>query len=412
MWPFRPRAEQRSLENPRIPLSSAEAWNDVFQRWVSVAGIKVGTAEALSVPAFMCGVRFIAGTIAALPLQVFRETDQGRELAKRDPLYSIVHDVVNDDVLTSYKWRFAAMASVLTVGRSFTFIERNAARRVMNLWPLEPQKTTVVRREGRTFYEYQDTPTKKVTYGADEIIDIPFFLNPDGITHVAPVERLRDTLGLAIAMEQYASRFFQNGGVPPLAMEGPPAGEAALKRAKADIWSSIRRSNKESANVLYMPTGHKLVPVGFNPEQGQLIEARLFQLQEIARVLNLPPTFLHDLSHGTFTNTEQQDLAFVKHTLTQWLELWEQELNAKIFSRRNRSNVIEFNVDGLLRGDFTTRMNGLAQGIQNAILTPDEARELLNRPTKGGDAENLHIQGATVPLGQQLQRGTTPASPT
>ena len=123
------------------------------------------------------------------------------------------------------------------------------------------------------------------------------------------------------------------------------------------------------------------------------------------------PIFLQDLTHGTLSNTEQQDLHFVKHTLSQWIKAWEQECNLKLFGPRNRARFVEFNVDGLLRGDFRTRMEGYAKAIQNAINTPDEVRAMENWPRKGGDADKLHIQGATVPLGDQLKRGMTAPSP-
>ena len=152
---------------------------------------------------------------------------------------------------------------------------------------------------------------------------------------------------------------------------------------------------------MIMPSGHELKPVGIDPQKSQMVEARRMQIEEIARVFDLPPVFLQDLTHGTFSNTEQQDLHFVKHTLTQWLEAWEQELNLKLFSARNRTKFVEFNVDGLLRGDFKTRMDGYAIAIQNAINTPDEVRAMENWPKKGDDADKLHIQGATVPLGSQ-----------
>lgn len=412
MWPFRKRERRTSLEDPRVSLSDPGALAKLLgEAWMSATGEEVTPDKALGVPAVWCAVNFISGTIAALPLQLFRGDGSDRVLAKQDPLYAILHDEVNDDHLTSFKWRKMMMVTTLMTGRSFSFIERNKAGRVMNLWPLEPQKTTVRRSDGRTFYDYQRTESQKVTYTAGEIIDIPFLLRADGVHHENPTQRLKNALALAIAMEIYAAKFFLNGGVPPLAMNGPAATEAAIRRTKEDVMGAVRRSNKANANVLYVPSGFELKPVGFNPEQGQLTEARLFQLQEIARIYDLPPIFLQDLSKGTYSNTEQQDLAFVKHTLTQWIELWEQEFNAKLFSRRNRQNFVEFNLDGMLRGDFKTRMDGYGVAIQNGIRTPDEVRDLENLPRKGGPADKLHIQGATVPLGQQLQRGAEPTPP-
>lgn len=157
-----------------------------------------------------------------------------------------------------------------------------------------------------------------------------------------------------------------------------------------------------------MPVGHELKAIGYKPEESQLTDARRFQIEEIARIYGLPPVFLQDLTRSTFSNTEQQGLHLVKHTLSSWLAAWESELNLKLFGRQ-RSQFAKFNVDGLLRGDFATRMNGYATAVQNAIRTPDEIRALEDLPPKGDTADELHIQGATVPLGQQSTPQAAPA---
>lgn len=394
------RGEQRtSLENPSISLSSPQAFSIIFgDAFKSATGIEVTVERALGVPALWAASNFISSTVASLPLQLFKTDTSGkRDLARSDPLYSLLHDVVNDDFVTSFKWRKQTMMSVLTQGRSFTYIERNKAMRPMNLWPLDPKTVTVERKDLRTRYHVQDGE-RKITYEAGEILDIPFMLLCDGVKHASPIATLKNAIGLAIAMEEYASRFFQNGGIPPLALNAPMASPGAIRRATAAIDDAARQAISEGRNVLYMPEGHELKPIGFKPEDGQLNDARLFQLREIARIYSIPPSFLQDLQFGTFSNTEQQDLHFVKHTLVQWLELWEQELNAKLFGARNTTRFVEFNVDGLLRGDFSTRMNGYAQAVQNAILAPDEIRGLENWPAKGGKAAQLLVNSTLTPI--------------
>lgn len=402
-WPF----AKRSIENPRHPVS----WNGAFATLLgwshSAAGVTVTREVALGVPAIWAAVNFIAGTIASLPLQVFKRTDKGREKAERDPLYALLHDAPNDE-WSSFAWRKHAMVGVLVGGgRAYTFIERNKAGRVMNLWPLDPDRMTVRRAEGRKVYLYKDADQAK-TYQASEIIDVPFLLSGDGLGHHDPVVRLRNTIGLAVALEEYASKFFQNGGVPPLSLQGPITSVQGAKRAAADITDALRQARDEQRNVLVMPQGHELKPIGVDPEKSQLVPAQRFIIEQVARMYNLSPIFLQDLTHGTFSNTEQQDLHVVKHTITQWLKAWEQEMNLKLFSARNRVNFVEFNVDGLLRGDFKSRMEAEATSIQNAIRTPNEVRDLENLPPmKGGD--DLMIQGATVPIGQQPKPDAEPA---
>ena len=152
-----------------------------------------------------------------------------------------------------------------------------------------------------------------------------------------------------------------------------------------------------------LPMGHEMKPIGFNPEQMQLLELQRFSIEQIARIYSLPPVFLQDLTHGTFSNTEQQDLQFVKHTMKRWIEQVEQEMNLKFFPRGSEFYV-EFNVDGLLRGDFKTRMEAHATSIQNGIRTPNEVRTVENLPERD-EGGNLMIQGATVPMGTQTNGG-------
>jgi HK97 family phage prohead protease len=120
--------------------------------------------------------------------------------------------------------------------------------------------------------------------------------------------------------------------------------------------------------------------VGFDPAKGQMTEARLFQIQEIARAYGIPPAFLQDLSRGTFANVEQQDLNLVKHLVAQWATALEGEMNLKLFGRLNNNRYVEHNLDGLVRGDLVARMTALSQGVQNAILMPNEARGLRIAP--------------------------------
>ena len=391
--------EQRaSIENPSVPLSHPDVLALIFgDAFKSSTGITVTTEKALGVPTVWAAVNLIADTIATLPLQLFHKpADGAAEVAKSDPLYTLLHDVVNEDKLTSFKWRKLLMTTALTGGRAYTYIERNKAQRAVNLWPLDPANMEIKRADNRTRYHFKDDG-KPIVYEAGDILDIPFMLATDGLSHRSPIATLKNALGLAIAMEQYASRFFQNGGVPPLALEGPQASSGAVSRATTAIEDAVKRAIEENRNILYMPAGHKLAKIAFNPEEAQLIKARAFQLLEIARIYGVPPVFLQDLTFGTYSNSEQQDLHYVKHTISHWLKLLEQEINAKLFSSGNRKRFAEFNVDGLLRGDFKTRMDGMAAGVQNALRTPNEGRAKDNlKPLPGGD--QLFINSASVPI--------------
>ena len=392
--------EQRAtVEDPTVPISSAHILDFLgASGGASAAGINVTIDKAMGVPAIWAAVNFISGTMAGLPLNLYQKTEGGR-VKVDSPLARILHDSWNDET-SSFDARKYSYEQVFTGGRSITFIESNAAGRVINLWPLNPETVKIEMRGGRKVYRYKEQGRKEIVYVAGEIIDIPFSLRPDMMTSRSPILTNADTIGLGIAATNYGSKLFQNGGVPPFMITGNFESGAALKRASDDLQSAIRAASKENRLALSLPTGHEIKSIGIDPEKSQLVELKRFLIEEYARIYSLPPTFLQDLSNGTFSNTEQQDLHFVKHTIKRWVEQTEQEMNLKLFGKLNNEFYVEFNLDGLLRGDFKTRMEGYASGIQNAVLTPNEARRQENRPDMD-EGNKLLIQGATVPLGSQ-----------
>lgn len=396
-WFDRFRAEKRaSIENPTVPVSSG-AFLQFFG--VEPDGLPVTVDTALGIPSFGGAVNFLSGTLAGIPFHVYGKGADGRK-RRTGKLPDLLHDAVNDE-MSSFEWRKYIFQQVFTAGRGVTFIERNAAGSVINLWPLNTANLKVTSKNGRKRYEYRDDG-RTVVYEASDVIDIPFMLKPNGVAHYSPIVLFRETIGHAAAVKAYGRRFFTNGGVPPFAIEGPFQSPGAMQRAGDDLASAVRKAAKDSRLALVLPPGHSIKPIGNDAKNSQLVEINRFLIEEIARIFSIPPTFLQDLTHGTFSNTEQQDLHFVKHTLKRWVEQFEQEINLKLFGRNSNSVYAEMNVDGLLRGDFKARMEGYAQGIQNAILTPNEARARENLPD-ATEGDRLLIQGATVPLGARPQ---------
>ena len=361
-----------------------------------VAGQVVTTQSALSVPAFFAAVNFIAGTIAGLPLHVYRREGDDR-VRVRGGIADILSNAVNDET-TSFEWRKYTFDRILTGGRGLTQIMRNVRGDVIDLHPMEPGKVSIRRKDGVRFYDYKEGG-KVMALPASDVIDLPFMLAEDRLAHIGPIGANKPAIALAQAVQLYATRFFDNGGVPPFIVTSNFGSAGAITRASEDITAAIRRAATENRQAITMPEGLEIKPIGADPEKTQMLEVQRFCVEQIPRIFSLPPTFLQDLTNGTYSNTEQQDLHFAKHTLKRWVEQFEQELNLKLFGR-NADTFVEFSMDGLLRGDFKTRMEGYASGIQNGVLKPNEARAMENRPSDpAGDL--LMIQGATVPIGTQ-----------
>jgi HK97 family phage portal protein len=397
------KPENRNLENPNAPISADNflqvmGWGDMY----ASAGVNVNVDTALGVPAIWTAVNFIAGTIAGLPLQVYRRMpDGGREKAQVE-FATMLHDAVNEG-MSSFEWRKYSFEQVLTGGRSVTYIERDNTGRIVNLYPLDPTKVRVeLLLNGRKIYRSNAT-----VYEARDVLDIPFMLKPNMVDSRGPVSTNKDAIGMAIAASRYGSKAFQSGGIPPAVLQGPFSSGAAAARASEDIAATTLKLAKEGRPIMALPIGHELKTIGLSPENMQLIELQRFSIEQIARIYSLPPVFLQDLTHGTFSNVEQQDLHFVKHTVKRWVEQFEQEMNLKFFGRGSEFYV-EMNMDGLLRGDLKTRMEAYATAIQNGIRTPNEVRISENMPVKD-NADDLLIQGATVPLGSQTMGGANGA---
>jgi HK97 family phage portal protein len=400
-----------SPESPTWSISDLGGWQGILDQWNSAAGPAVTEKTALGVPAFWAAVNFLSTMIAVLPFHEFKRTaNGGRERVTTGMIAGMLAGTVNDEALTSFKWRKGRMVSALLTGAGRTWVEKDAGGKPVNLWPLETGKTTKRRVSGATVFKYQISSSKVVTYTADEVIDVTFLDQLDGLGVYNPIERMRNTLGLAIALQEYASRFFANGGVPPLAMHTPLGSPSANSRAKSDTDAAIRAANADKSNVLLLPLGTELKAVGFNPEQGQLVEAQRFIVEEIARLTGLPPVFLQDLTHGTYSNTEQQDLHLTKHVAAGWVGQWEGECNAKFYGPRNASRFVEMNLDGLQRGAFKDRVEAYARGIQTGQITPAEVRRAENRREIEG-SDRLFIQGATVPLEKAGEVKPAPAPP-
>ena len=389
------KSENRNLENPNAPVSATDflqimGWGD----FESSSGVNVNVDTALGIPAVWSAVNFLSGTIASLPLNVYQKTESGREKYE-GRISGILHDVVNDG-MSSFEWRKYMFEQVLTGGRSVTYIERNGKGEVVNLYPIDPTDVRVEVIGGRKTYRLDAR-----VYEARDVIDIPFMLKANGVDVRGPIATNRDAIGMAIAASRYGSKAFQSGGIPPVVLQGPFQSGAAAQRASEDVANTTAKLAREGRPVMALPLGHEMKQIGFNPEQMQLIELQRFSIEQVARIYSLPPVFLQDLTHGTFSNVEQQDLHFVKHTIRRWIEQTEAELNLKLFGRTTNLYV-EFNVDGLLRGDIKSRMEAHATSIQNAIRTPNEVRDIENMPPMD-NGDDLMIQGATVPIGTQGQ---------
>jgi len=405
-WSLRKAFGLELRDSPNTISTSATAAEMFAFFGIDAANIPAATAaNAMKVPAYAAARNFLSSTLANLPLHAFRSSNK-ETVRTGGSLQRILNEAPNAE-WSSYAARKYFWSGVFGErGRGLFYIER-AARDPVALWPMDPTKTTVRRVGVRKVYDWDDNGIKK-TYDAADVIDVPFLLKADQLSTYSTLEIGQKAIQLALAMNDYGSGLFAGGGVLPLAVVGPPAsGAEVMKRMVGDIKQMIAQAKRQGDQLFPLPAGYDIKAIGFDPERGQLTDARRLQIEEIARVFNLPPVFLQDLTHGTFSNSEMQDTQLVKHLVSQWAKALEDEMNLKLFGAENNRRYCEHSLDALMRGDFLARMQGMGQAVQNALLTPNEGRALENRPPKPG-GDDLQIQGATVPLGTQPNAGTPP----
>ena len=195
-------------------------------------------------------------------------------------------------------------------------------------------------------------------------------------------------MGLALATEEFGARFFGNGARPGGVLEHP--GVVKDPEKLRDSWNKVYQGTANSHKIAVLEEGMKYHEIGMSPEDSQFLQTRSFQLTEICRIFRVPPHMIGDLSRSTFSNIEHQSIDFVVHTIRPWLVRWEQAISRTLLTDEERTiYYAKFNVDGLMRGDFATRMSGYAIARQNGWMSANEIRALENMnkipPEQGGD---------------------------
>lgn len=329
-------------------------------------------------------VRILSEAIAGLPLHLYRYGKDGsKEKATDHTLYRLLHDEPNPE-MTSFIFRETLMTHLLLWGNAYAQIIRNGKGEVIALYPLMPNRMKVDRdKTGTLCYTYtksgDDVPTiegNSVVLRASEVLHIPG-LGFDGLVGYSPIAMAKNTIGMAIACEEYGAKFFANGAQPGGVLEHP--GIIKDPARVRESWNSVYQGSGNSHRIAVLEEGMKYTPIGISPNEAQFLETRKFQIDEIARIFRVPPHMVGDLEKSSFSNIEQQSLEFVKYTLDPWVIRWEQSLSRALFTKEEKKDLfIKFNVEGLLRGDYASRMSGYAVGIQNGFLSPNDVRELEN----------------------------------
>lgn len=382
--------------------SSLSAPSDSLREALGVmpteAGVVVNERTAMQMIAVYSCIRVLGESIASLPLPVYERTgSRGRERATGHPLYELLHDAPNPEMNSFTYWE-TVVAHLSAWGNHYSEVVR-ADGLPAALWPLPPNQVQV-RRNERGDLEYVYNGGEK-TFRKDQIFAIPL-LGFNGLQGFSPIGMARRGIGVGLAAEQYGARFFEADARPSLVLSHPGQLSDVARQNLERSWQEGYGGVSRSWRMKVLEEGMSISSVGIPPRDAQFLELRRFQVAEIARLYRVPPHLIADVERSTSwgTGIEQQNIGLVIYTLRPYLVRIERAIRQQLIPPSMRERYYaEFLVDGLLRGDLTTRTQSYAVGRQWGWWSVNDIRAMENRnPVEGGDVylQPLNMIDATA----------------
>lgn len=386
-----PRAEHRSNITPGIPVGDP-ALAALFGMANTIPRIAVTPENALRCPAVSAPIRLIGGAISVMPLELFLRTGNGgRERDEASPLFDLVHTRPNAHQ-SSARFRRFVTETGLAWGNGYARVMTPAAPSALN--PLHPRRTFPFRdSQNRIWYRHTPRRGPQETLHAEEVLHLRFWhaRDDEDLEAESPIVANRELIALAMAATEYLARFFSNSAAPRGVLEATGSmSQDVATRTRSD-WEARYAGLENAHRIAILPNGLQYKPIGMSHADGQILELYRQICSDIAhKVYGIPPHLTGDTDKSTSwgSGIEQQGIGYVQHVLQPVMEEWEQSLDGTLLSaRQRRDRFFELNVDGLMRGDFKSRMDGYALAIQWGLMTPNEVRRLMNlAPIAGGDS--------------------------
>lgn len=379
----------------------------IFVFGQTISGERVDEKSAMQIATVYACVRLLAETVASLPLHLYRYADNGagKEKAIDHPLYKILYRQANPE-MTSFSFRELFVTDLLLWGNAYAQIVRDGKNGILGLYPLLPENVEIDRAEnGDLFYTYHAYTDEKpgehdkdIIFRRDEILHVPG-LGFNGLVGFSPIAMMKNSLGTTLAVEKYGSAFFKNGAQPAGVLEHP--GILKDPQKIRENWMNAYGGASNAHKVAVLEEDMHYKPISLPPEDSQFLSTREFGVEEICRIFRVPPHMVQDLKRATFNNIEHQSIDFVMHTIMPWLVRIEQGIIKDVLIEEEQDEYFpKFNVDGLMRGDYKSRMDGYAVGFSNGFLSPNDIRRLENMDLipaeEGGD--DYYLNGSYTKL--------------
>ena len=353
--------------------------------------VVVDSDKALTFTAVWSAIKLLSEAVSSLPMGVFTDDDGNKYPDTSNPLYNIIKYKPNN-----YQSRSTfiekIMMDILTNGNSYVFIERNGAGKVTQLLPLNFDDVTITTKDGYLFYE-----TKNGFYDSSDILHFKT-LSQDGIVGLSPIDQCKNAIGWGMAVEEFGNTFFKNGAKLSGVLQTDRAlSETAIDRLRNsfnNVYSSLSGANQTAI----LEEGLTFKPVSINPDQAQFLSSRTFSIEEVGRIFRVAPHLLYDLSKSSFNNVEMQSQEFLTFSLLPYLVKIEQEMNLKLFTSNELGKTfIEFNVNGLLRGNVKDRSDYYRTMINIGAMSINEVRRKENmNKIEDGDKHFMQMNMTTI----------------
>jgi HK97 family phage portal protein len=382
-WAARAIAPQNSWQN-----ADSQQYQDVSWWAPSFTGQPVTAQTAMRVAAVYACVRLLAGSIGSLPLPVYERTPQGRKAIDDHPLWWILNEEPTSRFTSAAAWQYAVKC-VLLRGDAFMLIQRNRAGVVNGLVPLDPEMVMVERQGDRLVYYVQDDG-KRFGVNQDDMLHLPGF-GFNGLRSMSVIQwAAKQPIGIALAAEEHSARFFSNGAQPSFVLqsEGKMTQENG-ERLKQQFAEKVAGTSN-AWKPMVLTEGVTLKEVSINAVDSQLMEARKFQVIDIARAFGVPPFMIGEMEKTSSwgSGVEHMGMGYVKYTLKPMTVMWEQELNRKLFGTARY--FVQFDFTDLLRGDSAALAAYNREAVGGSMgpgwMTVNEIRHASNMlPIVGGD---------------------------
>jgi HK97 family phage portal protein len=354
------------------------------------SGTVVNPETVFKVNAIFSAVSLISDTISTLPVDSYIRRDGARFAFRPRPAW-----VQQPDVDTTKEAFYGSLiVSLLLDGNGFVRVFRDGSGRVVNMTVLNPAKVEIRKDKvgGVVFvYEGENKPLNK-----NEILHIPDVVRPGETRGISRVIALKDNFGLAIALESYAARFFGQGATTQGLIEFP--GNLTPEQAKqlVDGFDARHRGFRKAHKTGVLSGGAKYVQTTMENDRAQFIDSRRMAVEDVARAFNIPPHLLGLPGTNTYSSVEQNNIAFVTHTLRPIVQKLESAFTPLMVNEPGGTTAfIKFTLDGLLRGDANSRFSAYSVGLQAGYLTINDIRRLEDLPPVDG-GEIIRVPLANV----------------